>query len=290
MADGLIRLYPTAPAPTWSEAALRLAPWSVSKAKLVRTCPLAWKLKYVDGLPDATSDVITRVGVAVHAVLERTTRGDAIEPALTAVSGELALTSGELAGLRRFLPGIAAFGRTLAAFRSASAIRHELCEQRIGVTADLRPTNFRAPDAFFRGTWDLGFVLADGTVAVIDHKTGRKGDLRWHAAQLRAYAVLAQAVFPALERVWPGIHFVGEAEVLWDSPGPAEHIRTTLRTWFIDWINEAAVRAAAAAEDAAPVVSRFCDFCGHRPVCPAHNPTELVAERLVALRTRRSHG
>lgn len=268
----------------FSAQALALAPWSVTKAKLTKTCPLAWKYKYRDRLPEHPT-LVTRVGVGAHGVLERLERGEPMDRAIEGASEEHHLSAEERAGMQRFIAGMRAFMETLARFRAHSAITRELCEAKLGLTAGLEPTEFFARDAFFRGALDLCFVLSDNRVAIVDHKTGKKSDLKWHAAQLRSYAVMALAHFPRLRKVWPAIHFVGDAEVVWGRPTLAEEIRDGVRAWFIAWINEAAERANE--PDPRPVVSRFCDFCSYRPICPAHT-MEAAGERLVALSTRRS--
>ncbi len=268
----------------FSAQALALAPWSVTKAKLTKTCPLAWKYKYRDRLPERPT-LVTRVGVGAHGVLERLERGETMEQAIEGATGEHHLSPEERAGIERFVAGMRAFMETLARFRARSAITRELCEAKLGLTTGLSPTEFHARDVFFRGAWDLGFVLADDRVAIVDHKTGKKSDLKWHAAQLRSYAVMALAHFPRLKKVWPAIHFIGDAEVVWGRATLAEEIRDGVRAWFVAWINEAAERANA--PDPQPVVTRFCDFCSYRPICPAHT-MEAAGERLVKLSTTRA--
>ena len=271
----------------FTEATHALAPWSVSKAKLVRTCPLAFHYKYREKRPEPPS-LITRVGVGAHAVLEHVERGEPVPDALAHAVAEHGLSEPEIAGMQRFLGGIERFADTLVRFRADTPIHRELCEEKLGLRADLVPTKFFADDVFFRGAWDLGFVLADQRVALIDHKTARKKALRWYAEQLRCYAIMALAHFPALRKVCSAVHFIGDAEVVWAPAHSAEEIRDRLRAWFVGWLNDSADRASR--PDPQPVVSKFCSFCGYRPICPAHT-LEVAGERLVALSTRRAlHG
>ncbi len=272
----------------FSTQALELAPWSVTKAKLVRSCPLAWKYKYRDHLPEDMPGLVTRVGRGAHSILERTTRGEALDAAIDAAKAEHGFSAEEMAGIARFLEGIRAFGATLARFRATTPIRRELCEEKVGLTAALEPAPFFGNNVFFRGAWDLGFLLEDLSAAVIDHKTGRKGDIKWHSAQLRAYALMALCHYPELKKVWLGIHFIGDAELVWAKPSSADVIRGQVRSWFVGWINDAAERASF--PDPQPVVSRFCDFCSYRPICPAHNSIEAATERLVQLSAKRRRG
>lgn len=269
----------------FSAKALALAPWSVSKVKLARTCPFAFRAKYIDRIPEDRQVAVSRIGVATHQVLDRALGGEDLATAVPAAEKALRLTPAEAARARRYVPGILAFLDTVGRFRAGCRVVRELREEKLGLTVDLVPTSFGAKDVFFRGVWDMGFVLADGRVAIIDHKTGRRGDMRWHDGQLRSYAVMALSHFPALTKVWPAVHFVGEAEVVWPPPIAAGEIRSTVAAWFEGWINEAAERVGGDAEHE-PLVSNFCAICGYLPRCPRFGgrPAE---ERPVALSARR---
>lgn len=267
----------------FSPAARELGPWSVSKAKLAGTCMLAWSWKYRAKIPERPS-AVTRIGVGAHTVLERMERGDGAETALAAADKAHALTPEERAGVERLIGSMQSFMETLQSFRARTAITAELFEAKLGLSADLEPTEFFAADVFFRGAWDAAFVLASGTAAILDHKSSVRKDLKWHAAQLRSYAVMALAHYPELRRVWPAIHFLGDAEVVWGAPALAEDIRGGMRAWFIAWINEAAEKASQ--PDPQPTVSKFCGVCGYLDRCPAHS-LEAAGERLITLSTRR---
>lgn len=273
---------PRLTAGAFSAEALALAPWSVSKASLARTCPLAFHFKYRLRLREAPS-AVTRVGLAAHAVLERMERGADLAPTLAVVSRELGLATAELQALRALVPGIEGFCETLERFRSAGRIAREMCEERLGLSADLQPKAFSGAGVFFRGTWDLALSLVDGRCLLIDHKSGKKKDLRYFADQLRAYAVLGLAHFPELRRAWPAIHFIPAAEVVWGTPLSADEIRGPVTDWFVGWINDAA--RCASEPDPRPVVSGFCNICSFRDRCPAHAPPGRP-ERLVPLQVR----
>ncbi len=261
-----------------------LAPWSVSKAKLASTCALAFRYRYIEHLPEQVTSPEARVGTAAHEVLERVERGAALDASLGAVATRLELSAEERARLEALAGAIGRFLDTISAFRARGDVRQELCEERLGVDDELRPTGFLAPDVFFRGAVDLAFVLGDGRVALIDHKSSRKKDLKWHASQLKGYAVLAFAHFPELRKVCSGIHFLGDGELVWGRGLSADEIRKSVRDWFVAWIDDAAIRGSQ--PDPKPQVSAFCDYCGYRPVCPAHG-IEVKADGLVQLRTRR---
>ncbi len=245
--------------------------------KLANTCPLAFRYKYIEHIREDVATIEARVGKAVHALLELVTGGASLDGALTLVVPRLRLKADEQTALRPFYDGVTAFAKRMAEFRARTRVVRELREERLGLTADGQPAVFHDRDVFFRGVWDLGFVLADDRVVIVDHKTGKATDPRFHAEQLRAYAVQAHARFPGLSQVRIGLHFPRVGKVAWLPAIPAREIAADLVPWFMEWINRAAERVDT--DQHRPIVSSFCKQCGYRPRCPAHYPQLDLAER-----------
>ena len=145
-------------------------------------------------------------------------------------------------------------------------MRTELVEHRLGVTFDFKPTEFIAPDAFFRGVWDAGYLVDDGVLAVVDHKTGIKRAAADYADQLKGYAALAAANVGGIRKLWLGVHFVNSATMEWAAPVDLAEVRETFTPRLLRTIETA---AQAVAGEPAPKPSGWCTRCSYRSICPA---------------------
>lgn len=80
------------------------------------------------------------------------------------------------------------------------------CEQALGVTKSFRPTDFWAPDVWFRCKIDLSVERASGTVVVVDWKTGKP---KFDGDQLKLSAAAVFAHFPRASTVHTGYAWLG---------------------------------------------------------------------------------
>lgn len=84
----------------------------------------------------------------------------------------------------------------------------KLCEVKLGLTRDLKPTGFFADDVWWRGAVDLLIVDEDsGLATVIDYKTGKSSAY----ADTRQLSLLSIAVFkhyPNIQRIKAGLIFL----------------------------------------------------------------------------------
>lgn len=72
-----------------------------------------------------------------------------------------------------------------------------LVEQKLALTAELKPTTFFAKDVWVRGVFDLA-VRRGGSMRVIDWKTGKR---KVDNEQLKLFAAMAFSAFKGLEKV-----------------------------------------------------------------------------------------
>lgn len=82
----------------------------------------------------------------------------------------------------------------------------KLCEQRLGLTRDLKPCKFGAKDVWWRGIADL-IVLRDDMAFVVDYKTSKSSQY----ADTKQLEILSLALFkhyPHIHRVKGGLLFV----------------------------------------------------------------------------------
>lgn len=249
-----------------SFAALRHAPWSLSKVKCALRCPREFHYRYVDQIPEPEVASDARLGKAVHAALEAVIRLEPMEKALAAARTEL-LHDEERTRFDELAAAVRAFGERIAAFRQRRRVRQEMIEHKVAVNAELAPTSFIAKDAFFRGVFDAAFVFDDGVLAVVDHKTGVRRETTDHAEQLEGYATLAAAhLGPQVRKVWMGVHYVAEAAMAWSEPVPVDAVRAEFAPRLVGRIEQA---AAAVANGPEPHPGGFCERCSYRAICPA---------------------
>jgi CRISPR/Cas system-associated exonuclease Cas4 (RecB family) len=247
-----------------SIAALRHAPWSLSKVKCALRCALEFRYRYVDRIPEPTVEPDARVGKAIHAALEGVLGRAAVEEVLHKNRQEL-LDDDERDRYDALAAAVRKFVERIAAFRARRRIQKELVEHMVAVDADLKATPFVAKDAFFRGVWDAGFVYDDGNLAVVDHKTGVRRELADYSDQLDGYAILAAANLAHVKKVWLGVHFVADAAMEWTEPVALDDVKGAVALRVVGQIEAA---AGAVNGGFAPRPSWYCRRCAYRSICP----------------------
>jgi hypothetical protein len=252
-----------------STRALIHAPWSASKVATALRCPRLFHFKYVNKIPEPEVMPEARIGKAIHKALESLLQGMTIEEA---TSTARAVLPGETEQLRydALTPGIPAFAGRIAQFRRRRRVSRQLVEYSLAVREDLSVTQFYSGDAYYRGVLDLGFLFADDSLALVDHKTGVRLPGSSITDQLEGYVVLAHAAFRHVRSFWLGIHWVAERAVEWSTPIKPEVVADRLVPDLLDNIE-----AAALAVDDGPRANTgsWCDRCSYRGMCPASRET-----------------
>lgn len=245
---------------------------SPSRAGDFLTCPLLFRFRTVDRLPEPVSLDALR-GTVVHAVLERLFDAPPAERtpdyAVSLVPQVWAELAEAAPDLREAFPLDEAVDRWLltcsdavrAYFRLEDPTRLEPAEREAYVETLLESR------LLLRGIIDRIDVAPDGSVRVVDYKTGRAPGIGYEAAamfQLRFYALVLwreRGVVPA------ALHlvYIGSGEVLRYEPD-ADDLLATERKVEAVWT---AIREAAEAREWLPNRSRLCGWCAHRDICPA---------------------
>ena len=246
---------------------------SPSRAGDFLTCPLLYRFRVVDRLPQRPSADAAR-GTVVHAVLERLfdlpaaqrTAGQA-QALLPAEWARLLAAEPELAEL---LPDGSAdlagwleeAGALLARyFELEDPRRLEPAERELFVECTLDS------GLQLRGYVDRLDVAPDGDLRVVDYKTGRAPAATFEAKalfQMRFYALVLWRQRGRVPRVLQ-LLYLGSGEVLRYEPDAAD-LRATARKLEALW---AAIEQASRSGDWRPRPSRLCDWCNHRALCPA---------------------
>ncbi|WP_327150786.1 RecB family exonuclease [Nocardia sp. NBC_01329] len=259
------------PAPASARPAL-----SPSRAADFKQCPLKYRLRTVDRIPEPPTRQAVR-GTVVHAVLEdlyglpATERDPEHATALAETAWARVLTERSeaaelLAGgldVATFLDEVRDLVRTYYRLEDPRRFEPESCETRLEV---------RLPDGVpLRGFVDRIDVAPTGELRVVDYKTGRApGPTQETRAlfQLKFYALMllrTRGVVPAQLR----LIYLADAELLTYTPDEEELLRFE-RTLTALWN---AVRTAGRTGDFPPNPSWLCDYCAYKSLCPAFDGT-----------------
>lgn len=260
------------------EPATGLPSLSPSRAADFKTCPLRYRFRVVDRLPEPPSPAAVR-GTVVHAVLERLfdrepggrtlTTAQAILPTAWA---ELAAAEPELAALfagaepgaeTAWLASAAGLLESYFALEDPSRLEPAAREQRVEVVLDGRLQ--------LRGIVDRLDVNAAGQLRVVDYKTGAAPGEQWEAKalfQLKFYALVlwrTRGVVPAVLQLL----YLADRKRLTYSPSEPELLAVERQLLAL----AAAVERAHSTGDFRASKGPLCSWCDHQALCPAWGGT-----------------
>jgi putative RecB family exonuclease len=246
---------------------------SPSRAADFIQCPLLYRFRVVDRIPERPSPVAVR-GTVVHAALERLFDLPAEQRTLQAATQLLAPQwerireeSPELAGL--FADDAVALAQGLACaedllarwFSMEDPTRLEPSDRELYVET-------RLDDGLvLRGYVDRIDVSADGRVRIVDYKTGRAPSEYSEAKamfQMKFYALVLWRLRGRLPSLLQLV-YLGNGEILRYSPEEADLLATERKVKAL-WV---AIQRAARTGDWRPSPSKLCDWCDHHALCPA---------------------
>lgn len=264
------------------QASVPLPSLSPSRAADFKTCPLLYRFRSIDRIPEQPTPEQVR-GTLVHAVLEKLfdspaasrTRAVADEmvtpqwerlveeqPELaTLFDAEQAMSREEfLSSATDLLGGYFAVEDPR---RLEPAEREQLIEAVLGAQGEQQ--------LLIRGYIDRLDVSPDGAIRVVDYKTGGAPREAFEARalfQLKFYALVlwrTRGVVPRVLRLL----YLKDAEVC-DYTPDAEELTRFEKTLFALW---KAIETATAAQDFRPKPSKLCAWCSHQQRCPEFGGT-----------------
>jgi putative RecB family exonuclease len=251
---------------------------SPSRAADFKQCPLLYRFRAIDRLPEAPSAAQLR-GSVVHAALEELyglpapqrgpdTALSLVESAWGRVIDAEPDLAGELDAQQR--TQLLAEARALLSgyYRLEDPTRFDpqACEERVEVEL--------ADGTLLRGFIDRIDVAATGELRVVDYKTGKAPPAARALAEFKAmfqmkfYAVAllrSRGVLPARLR----IIYLADGQVLDYAPDHDELLRFE-KTLIAIW---RAILSAGQTGDFRPSPSRLCEWCPHQQHCPTFGGT-----------------
>lgn len=277
----------TAPSSTHQDAELQPAgstevrrrpALSPSRASDFKQCPLLYRFRAVDRLPEQPSRAQVR-GTVVHAVLERLyalpagerlpDRAKAlVAPVWEELSGSEPALAELFAGaedpeLDDWLASADGLIDNYFALEDPRRLEPEGCEQLIEAETET--------GLLLRGYVDRLDVARTGQIRVIDYKTGAapRAIAEGRALfQMKFYALvllLTRGVVPSQLRLM----YLADGEALTYCPDEPE-LQRFARTLDAIW---AAILRAGHSGDFRPNPGRLCDWCSHQALCPAFGGT-----------------
>jgi putative RecB family exonuclease len=266
---GAPEVSPDAPTGTARRSAPGLSP---SRANDFLQCPLLFRLRVIDRLPEPPSAAAAR-GTLVHAVLEHLfdlpagdrTRDAAVgmlpgawqtlrteQPAYTDLFDDEVQWDAWFASARDLLDTY---------FTLEDPNRLQPHEREVFVRTQLED----GPQ--LRGIIDRLDVAPDGAVRVVDYKTGRSPRAGYESAalfQMRFYAYVLwreRGVLPTLLQ----LEYLGDGQIVRHAPNEPEMTTFETRVRSI-W---AGIEDSARSGDWRPRPSKLCDWCSFKAICPA---------------------
>ena len=196
-----------------SEFVKTYAPWSNSKADCLKQCPYQFHLKYIVKTK-RPSNFDARLGLAVHQAVEFALTGRSVAMSIKFAADEHNLTTVEYESAQLFSSAIDSFITKFNAYRTKFGTSEPKTEQQWAIGWDGKPIKYFDNSGFIRGVVDLYITKNGGTEAVIiDHKTGKRRDLKNYQRAFDIYMMLAKAHTPSIVGVKLAINFLKEDTV-----------------------------------------------------------------------------
>ncbi|WP_408055285.1 RecB family exonuclease [Streptomyces paludis] len=255
---------------------------SPSRANDFMQCPLLYRFRVIDKLPEKPSEAATR-GTLVHAVLERLFDAPAAE---RTASRARALVPGQWDRLLEARPELAELfasdpaGERLAGwlaeaerlverwFSLEDPTRLEPAERELFLEAEL-DSGLR-----LRGVIDRVDVAPTGEVRIVDYKTGKAPRPEYAEGarfQMTFYALVVRRLKGVLPRRLQLV-YLGSGEVVTYDPVEADLERVERKLLAL-W---EAIERATVTGDWQPRRTKLCGWCDHQAVCPEFGGTPPV--------------
>jgi putative RecB family exonuclease len=249
---------------------------SPSRAGDFLTCPLLYRFRVVDRLPEPPSPAAVR-GTLVHAVLEHLfdqpapdRTPDAARSLVEPEWERLIAEEPELAGLFPDKQELAAWLEGAGVmldryFTLEDPRRIEPAHRELSVEAEL------ASGLHLRGYIDRLDVAPGGEIRIVDYKTGTSPPEEFEARALFQMRFYGLAIWRAQGRVPSMLQliYLGNGEIVRYQPDESDLLATERKVEALWQAIERALRSG----DWRPRPGRICEWCAHQAICPAWGGT-----------------
>ncbi len=245
---------------------------SPSRAGDFMTCPLLYRFRVIDRLPEPPSPAAAR-GTLVHAVLERLFDEPAGRRTPAAARSLLTPQWERLAAEEPLLAGLFTDEQERDTWLTEAAAmldRYFTLENPNRIEPTFREMSVQAlleSGLTLRGYIDRLDVAPTGELRIVDYKTGTAPREEYEARalfQMKFYAVVLWRTRGEIPRLLQLI-YLGNGEVVRYAPDEAD-LRATERKINALW---QAIDRARTSGDWRPRPSKLCDWCAFQALCPA---------------------
>jgi len=249
---------------------------SPSRAGDFLTCPLLYRFRVIDRLPEPPSPAAVR-GTLVHAVLEhlfdqpapdRTPQAarSLVEPQWERLTAEEPELAGLFEGKEELAAWLEGAGVMLDRYFTLEDPRRiEPAHRELSVEAEL------ASGLRLRGYIDRLDVAPGGEIRIVDYKTGTSPPEEFEARALFQMRFYALAIWRTQGRVPSMLQliYLGNGEIVRYQPDESDLLATERKVEALWQAIERALRSG----DWRPRPGRICEWCAHQAICPAFGGT-----------------
>ena len=249
---------------------------SPSRAADFMTCPLLYRFRVIDRLPEPPSPAAAR-GTLVHAVLERLFDEPAVGRTPAAARTLLGPQWERLLAAEPSLAGLfeAETERLTWLDEAAQMLdRYFTLEDPTRIEPTYREMSVRTlldSGLTLRGYIDRLDVAPTGEIRIVDYKTGTAPRAEYEARalfQMKFYAVVLWRTHGTIPRLLQLI-YLGNGEIIRYVPDEADLLATERKINAL-WL---AIDRARSSGDGRPRQSRLCDWCSYHEFCPEFGGT-----------------
>lgn len=258
--------------PTGQQRSRRAPALSPSRANDYQQCPLLFRFRTVDRLPEPPSSAAVR-GTLVHSVLERLFDYPAVDRTVDVAAQLLPAEWEKLKHARPEYTDLFADDAELSTWLGAAGhlvdtyftledpTRLEPSSRELFVETHLDG------GPLLRGIVDRVDTAPDGALRVVDYKTGRAPKPQYSAAatfQMRFYGLVMWRSRGEIPRMLQLV-YLGDGQVLRNVPTEEELLNTEYKIHRL-WDS---ITADAQSGDWRPKKSKLCGWCSFQHLCPA---------------------